>query len=118
MCTSEKIYCKAKHIYLGATHQAHITENKFEIQTNYILARLTINTSPKIHSKPKKIIFWRDSQKACHRKFILKPRKLYFDSTHQGHINENKFEIETHKNWALQKHGTMHRMGRFRRMGR
>ena len=39
------------------------------------MARLTKSTSPKIHSTPKQIIVWRDSPKAHHLKYILKPRK-------------------------------------------
>ena len=101
ICTSEWTYFKAKQtkIYSGATHQSHITENKFQIQTYYIyigaiyiLARLTESTSPKIHSKSKHIIFWRDSPGVNHHEYITNPN----DQTiirHGGGGGRNRFNL-------------------------
>ena len=40
-------------LYFGATHQKHIIENAFLIQTHNMLARKTRSTSPRIVSKSK-----------------------------------------------------------------
>jgi hypothetical protein len=41
------------NLYFGATHQKHIIENIFLIQTHNMLARKTRSTSPRIFSKSK-----------------------------------------------------------------
>ena len=41
------------NLYFGATHQKHIIENAFLIQTHNMLARKTRSTSPRIFSKSK-----------------------------------------------------------------
>ena len=59
--------------YICATHHEHIRENMFLSHKNYNMARLIKRTSPRIYSKSKHTMFWRNSRKAHHRKCILNP---------------------------------------------